>query len=135
MDKVLFDTNIILDLLLQRVPHLENAKQLFGLIDTEAVEAYITANTITDIYYIARKEKGKTQTLEFIANLVELFEIIGIHKTIIVDALKSNLKDFEDAIQISAADYNSLDCIITRNIKDFVNTKINIFTPEEYLSK
>ena len=63
MKKVLFDTNIILDIALKRNPFFELASQLFSLIDRKIIEGYITASTVTDIYYISKKEKGERLTV------------------------------------------------------------------------
>lgn len=135
MKKVLFDTNIILDIALKRNPYFQKALLLFGLINENKIAANITATTITDIYYITKKTTGHELALEFISNLVETVDIIGINKDIIQTALESNIKDFEDAVQISAASFATIDCIITRNKKDFINSQIEIVTPTEFLEK
>lgn len=134
MKKVLFDTNIILDIALQRESFFENAFKLFELIDQNRIAGYITASTVTDIYYIAKKEKGHTESLEFIKGLIEVVELVGIDKETIQKALKYRIKDFEDAIQVSAVEINEIDCIITRNTKDFKNIQLDVYSPKEFLS-
>ena len=133
MKKVLFDTNIILDIALKRNPFFELASQLFSLIDRKIIEGYITASTVTDIYYISKKEKGHNTTLEFITHLIKIVDVIGVDKEIIIKSLTSGLNDFEDAIQTTAAELNGLEAIITRNKKDFVNSSVEIYTPDEFL--
>lgn len=133
MTKVLFDTNIILDIALKRIPYFDNSARLFTFIDTNKITGYISATTITDIYYIAKSEKGHDKILEFISNLIEIVEITGVDRDVIEKAMKSEMKDFEDAIQVSTAEFNEIDCIITRNKKDFNKSTIKIFTPEEFL--
>ncbi|MDD4144971.1 MAG: PIN domain-containing protein, partial [Prolixibacteraceae bacterium] len=126
MTKVLFDTNIILDIALKRESFFEDAFKLFSLIDQKKIIGIITASTITDIYYISKKEKGHTESINFIKGLIEVVEVIGIDKDIIIKALTSGIQDFEDAIQTCAAELNEIEVIITRNKKDFTNTSLKI---------
>jgi predicted nucleic acid-binding protein len=134
MTNVLFDTNIILDIALKREPFFEEASILFDFIDKKYILGHITATTITDIYYISKKEKGHKESINFIKNLLEIIEIIGIDKYIIIKALNSDIKDFEDAIQTFAAELYGIDVIITRNKNDFLNTGLNILTLKEFIN-
>ena len=131
MKKVLFDTNIILDIALKRIPYYEASSQLFELIDLESIEAYITGSSVTDIYYIARKEKGRDITRKFLLELIQIVPVLGVDHTIIFQALQSDFNDFEDAVQAFSAGANDLEYIITRNKKDFVGSEIEILSPEE----
>ena len=133
MKRILLDTNIILDIALKRTPHFENSSRLFELIDKKQIIGYITASTVTDIYYISRKEKGKVIALEFISNLIEVVDVLGVDKNIIIKAIRSKLKDFEDAVQVSAAEYNEIDIIVTRNKSDFLDSGLVILTPKELI--
>jgi predicted nucleic acid-binding protein len=133
MKKVLFDTNIILDIALKRESFFEDPQRLFNLIDQGKITGNITASTITDIFYIAKKERGHNDAIDFIKNLIEVVEVIGIDKEIIVKALISERKDFEDAVQASAAELNEMELIITRNKNDFKNTSLKVLTPKEFL--
>ena len=87
MTKVLFDTNIILDIALKRESFFEDAFKLFSLIDQKKIIGSITASTITDIYYISKREKGHTESINFIKGLIEVVEVIGIDKDVIIKAL------------------------------------------------
>ena len=133
MKRLLLDTNIILDIALKRSPHFEFSSRIFELIDKKRIISYITASTVTDIYYISRKEKGKEIAIEFISNLIEVVDVLGVDKNIIVKAIKSNLKDFEDAVQVSAAEYNEIQIIVTRNKSDFLDSGLEILTPKELI--
>lgn len=134
MERVLFDTNIILDIALKREPHFEHASELFGMIDEKKINGHVTATTISDIYYISKKEKDHHQAIEFISNLIEIVHLIGVDRETVLEALKIGLKDFEDSIQVSAAQFSGLDCIITRNKIDFKKSDFHVYTPDEYLS-
>jgi predicted nucleic acid-binding protein len=133
MERVLFDTNIILDIALKRSPHFSIASDLFGMIDKGEISGHVTATTITDIYYISKKEKGHQQAIEFISHLIEILNVIGVDRETIINALKIGLKDFEDSIQVSASQFFALDCIITRNKVDFEKSDFKVYTPNEYL--
>lgn len=135
MKKVLFDTNIILDIALKRHQFFEHALELFGLIDRKIIIGNITASSITDIYYISKKERGHTDAINFIKNLVEVVEVIGVDKRVILNALDSAMKDFEDAVQVSASELSEVEIIITRNRSDFANTFLKVMTPQEFLSE
>jgi predicted nucleic acid-binding protein len=133
MKRTLLDTNIILDIALKRDPFFDLSSKLFDFIDLRLIKGYVTASTITDIYYVARKEKGNVIAREFISNLVEIVEVLGIDKIIIIKALKSDLNDFEDAVQVSAAVQYELDIIVTRNKSDFHNSILEILSPAELI--
>lgn len=133
MERALLDTNIILDIALKRSPHFKLASELFRVIDEKKMSGHVTASTISDIYYISKKEKGHQQAIKFISNLIEVLDVIGVDRETIIEALKLSLKDFEDSIQISAAQFRSLDCIITRNKADFEKSDYIVYTPKEYL--
>lgn len=132
--RLLFDTNIILDIALMREPHYKDSAAIFKKADNKAILGFITASTITDIYYIAKKEKGHSIAIDFIVNLLQVIDVIGIDKEIITEALSTNFTDFEDAIQSVASNFNSIDFIITRNTKDFVNSEIKAITPLDFLN-
>ena len=132
--RILLDTNIILDIALRREPHFTFSVQAFKAIDNKIVFGFVTATTITDIYYIAKREKGHQIALDFISNLIEIIDIIGIDRNIIIKSLVSQINDFEDAIQSISSLLNNIDYIITRNQKDFSKSDIKALTPVEFVN-
>lgn len=132
--RILLDTNIILDIALRREPHFTFSVQAFKAIDNKIVFGFVTATTITDIYYIAKREKGHQIALDFISNLIEIIDIIGIDRNIIIKSLVSQISDFEDAIQSISSLLNNIDYIITRNQKDFSKSDIKALTPVEFVN-
>lgn len=96
--KVLLDTNVILDYALERETWFVDSEQILYLSEQNQIEAYVSASTISDIYYIIRKIKGKKLALEFIENLVDICCVAKVDNNVITMALNANLKDFEDAI-------------------------------------
>ena len=135
MIKALIDTNVILDIALKREPFFEYASMIFDKIDDQILEGYITASSITDIYYIASKQKDKLQARTFLLNLVQIMEVIGVDKDIVIEALECDIPDFEDAIQVFSAKSNSIDLIITRNVSDFGLSGLKVLTPQEFIQK
>ena len=131
--RVVLDTNIILDIALRREPHFLDSSGVFMKIDNSAVYGFVTATTITDIYYISKKEKGHQISIDFISNLVEIIDVIGIDRQVIIESLLSKITDFEDAVQSVSSLLNSIDYIITRNQKDFSESEVKALTPKEFL--
>ena len=135
MSSILVDTNIILDIILEREPFVKQSAQLLQKTQEVGIEVFLSATTITDLYYIARKAKGKKVALAFIKNLLEFVEIASVNKSVIVQALESDLSDFEDAVQENSAKNENITILVTRNEVDFKNSTLEVYTPESYLSK
>ena len=135
MKSVLFDTNIVLDIALRREPDFGYATKLFSLIDRKEIVGHLTATTITDVYYIARKERGHETTLAFISDLIEVVGVIGVDRDMIVKALHLEVKDFEDAVQVSAAEFAEIKYVITRNTKDFTTSSLKVYDPVSFLAE
>ncbi len=133
MKTVLIDTNIILDIALKREPYYTKSAEILRCIEKHQIKSYVSATSINDIYYIARKDIGHKTAIEFIANLIELVDIAGVDKQIIIDAVYSGISDFEDAIQNFSANKSDCEAIITRNKADFNKSNLLILTPEEFL--
>ena len=132
--RVFLDTNIILDIALGRHGYAEKAKELMFRLNREQIPFFISATTVTDIYYILRKSENHVSALEFLRNFLQYADIAGVDKGIILNALNSGLFDFEDAVQIQCAVFNQIFIIITRNKSDFKTDEVNVFTPEEFLN-
>lgn len=85
--RILLDTNIILDIALGREPYFTDSANVFKNIDNISLYGFVTATTITDIYYIARREKGHQITIDFISNLIDVIDVIGVDRQIIIESL------------------------------------------------
>ncbi|MGK7890878.1 MAG: PIN domain-containing protein [Leptolyngbyaceae cyanobacterium] len=128
--KVLIDTNVIVDVALKRQPFYADSLRVLTLAYQGSIEALISASTVTDIYYLIRKAKGHEATLDFLRIVTAFCQIATVDRTVIANALRSSLKDFEDAVQYESALASQLDAIVTRNPQDFANQSLPIFTPE-----
>lgn len=133
--RVLVDTNIILDDLLEREPFVRDAKALLQAIEDQQIQGYITATTLTDIFYIARKNKGIQKARQDISDLLALMHICTVDRSILETAISSNLPDFEDAVQIACALNENLDAIITRDTQDFADADLPILSAGELLPR
>lgn len=133
MKQILFDTNIILDIALRREPFFEAADQLFSLLDEGKIKGFMTATSATDIYFVSKKVCGRRKTIAFIRELIDILEVLSVTKGTIVEALNSEFKDFEDAVQFCVADMNRIDAIVTRNKPDFSLSTIRVYTPDELI--
>ncbi|MBQ9610384.1 MAG: PIN domain-containing protein [Lachnospiraceae bacterium] len=131
---ILIDTNIILNLVFKR-DRYEVSTEIFKQISKNGYAAYITASTVTDLFYIIRKSlhdiESTYNTMEYIFKLVN---VLGVMPEDITDAFQCRWKDFEDCVQYTTAINNNIDYVITENVKDYKESGGNIvITPEEFI--
>lgn len=132
--KVFVDTDVILDYLTDRSPFAHYSSMIFDLHERKEINIHISALSVNNIFYIARKIIGEEKALILLSKLIEDIEIIGTTKAEIRKALHSDFKDFEDAIQYSTAlTISGMSSIITRDIKDYRKSIIAVFTPEIFI--
>ena len=131
-EKVFIDTDVILDVALARNPFFPASKMILAMAENNFIIGSISSNCIANIYYILRKLGGDIKAREFISNIVKYISVITINHQSVLKALKSKFSDFEDALQYYSALENQCEYIITRNIEDYKNSKINILLPEEF---
>lgn len=134
MEKILIDTDVILDFLFDRQPFSDDASILLSFCENKKIKGYITPVMISNIYYLLRKIAKHDKVISDIKKLLEIVDIAVIDKESVINALNSDFKDFEDALQnFSKIDNNIVKLIITRNIKDYKTSRLPIMTPETYL--
>lgn len=133
--KILIDTNVILDIVLERQPFLKHAELLLQTAQRTSTEIFLSATTVTDLYYIIRKAKGRATALDFIKDLMQFVEVAAVDKSVILQALQSNISDFEDAVQEISAKNEEIEIIVTRNESDFTNSILEVHTPESFLKR
>ena len=131
---VLFDTNIILDVLLDRKPFSEYASALMSKVERSEINGFLCATTVTTIHYLLSKSLDKKHATVSINSITSLFEIASVNRVVIENAMKSKYTDFEDSFLHESARHAGAGYIVTRNIKDFKNSKIPVFTSIEFLS-
>ena len=133
--KVLIDTNIILDLLCDRKEFCGDASRLFKLCEVKKLQGIVSALSIPNIVYIMRKELDGEKIREIINRLSMIFTIADLKAADIEKAAALPMNDFEDALQSVCAARVKADYIVTRNLKDFVNSKVVAVKPSELLER
>jgi len=133
--RVLFDTNVILDVIADREPFSDNAKKIVNLILENKLEGFITASSTTDIFYIARKYLDKDKLHAAMKSLFSLFGIIDILNTDCLRALDLPMNDYEDALLAVCCNKINADYIITRD-EEFINqagSSLKVVSPAKFL--
>jgi len=132
MKKVFVDTNILIDLLGDRKPFSKYAIEIFDKAERRKVELFVSSHSFATTHYLLKKYMMETELREVLYALLDYLTIIAIDTDMIKKGLISNYKDFEDALQIIAANsIRKLDYIVTRNLKDFSDSGIAILPPDE----
>jgi predicted nucleic acid-binding protein len=130
---VLFDTNVILDVMLDRTPFSESASQLFSIVEQGHIKGYICATTVTTIHYLASKVLGNVNARHHIKNLIALFDITSVNRVVIEDALDAGFSDFEDSVIYQSARHTGISAIVTRDPKGFKSAGLPVYSPIEML--
>lgn len=133
--KVLIDTNVILDVLCKREGFFEDADKIFKLCEVKKIEGYISALSISNLVYIMRKELDAEKIKEVLQQLSLIFKITDMKADDLKKAADMNFKDYEDALQSVCAVRLKANYIITRNIKDFTDSKVMAIKPSELLER
>lgn len=131
--KILIDTNVVLDLLLDRVPFSAAAECLFGMAEDGRVTATLCGTTITTICCLAEKTIGSRRAKGEIEKLLRICEISPVGRPVLENALRREERDFEDAVIVSAAHHAGVAAIITRALKDFRKSGLPVYTPGQVL--
>ncbi len=132
--RVLFDTNILLDILLEREPYIEVAAKLFSLVDNGRIEGSICATAVTTAYYMTTKGLGSMRAHDQVRTLLSMFEVAAVDGGVLQRALDSGFGDYEDAVAHEAARAAGVRAIVTRNAQDFTKATIPVFEPQELLA-
>lgn len=134
MDNVLIDTDVILDSLFDRAPFSEFSTEILNLCEQNKLNGFTTPVIISNVYYLLRKTAKHQIIVDKIKQLLSIIDIIKMDKDVVSNALNSEFKDFEDALQnFSAIGNQKIKIILTRNIKDFSKSELAVLTPETYL--
>ncbi|MCY3765072.1 MAG: PIN domain-containing protein [Gemmatimonadetes bacterium] len=129
--KILFDTNVVLDLLLDREPFSDTAARLFSRVDEGELSGFISATTVTTVHYLARRTVGDRRARREIQNLIDLLDVAPVNLAVLEGALQSKFADFEDAVLHFAALNVNAEGIVTRNAGDFKRSMIPVYAPDE----
>lgn len=131
--RVLFDTNVLLDVLLMRAPHVKDAALLMAAVETGRLVGLFSATTATTLYYLVERSRDRTHALRSLRQLMTLFEVAPVSRAVLEDALQLGFSDYEDGVQHEAARHAGAMGLVTRNVKDFDGATLAVFTPKELL--
>jgi len=132
--KILFDTNIILDVLLNRKPFVELSANLVSSVENKTIEGYLCATTITTLDYLISTSRNRETAKIEIQKLLTLFQIADVNSTVLSMAINSGFTDFEDAVQYFSGKCSNVDGLVSRNTKDYKKVVLPIYTPDELWS-
>lgn len=135
MTRILIDADVILDFLFDRKPFSEHASVIFSLCEGNKIKGFVTPVTYSNVYYLLRQTARHEKVIEKLTQLLIITDILAMDRTVVLLALNSGFKDFEDALQhFSAVQDKNIDAIITRNIKDYKLSEIAVLAPENFLA-
>ena len=133
MNKVFVDTDVVLDLLAERIPFFHFSAVLFTFAEMKKLELYTSPLILANTFYILRKQLGNDEAKSALRKLRILLHVVDSSESIIDKALNSDFSDFEDAIQYYTALEHGINVILTRNLRDYKKTSVIVQTPEAYL--
>jgi len=128
--RILVDTNVILDVLLDRQPHAAASSLVWRYVETGAIEGRIAAHSVTTLHYLVQKARGAAAAKRTVAILLSVFGVAAVDISVLSDALSVGLHDFEDAVTAAAAAADRCDWIVSRDLRGFRNTAVPCITPE-----
>ena len=132
--KIMIDTNIILDVLLEREPFYKHSRAILEMCEKRKIYGFISASSATDIFYLVRKALSSTEkAYDALGEILNIVKILTVTNDDVNKAFLQKAKDFEDCLLATCAKSNNCDAIITRNKKDFLDFGITLFSPEELI--
>lgn len=133
--KVMIDTNVIIDVLLERENFVEESYKVLSMCEEHLISGFVSASSVTDIYYLVRKYTHSTElAYKTIGKLLEIVKVCGVTNNDVLTAFQKKAKDFEDCLVSVCAKSNNCNYIITRNKKDFENFEVEALTPTEFIN-
>jgi len=132
--KVLLDTNVVLDVLLEREPFVMHSAALLARVERGELAAVVGATTVTTIHYLATRVVGATAARTAVDDMLSILQVAAVNQPVIEAALESPLSAFEDAVLLEAARACGAHAIVTRNVRDFVAGNLPVYEPAELLA-
>ncbi len=134
MKVALFDINVILDVLLDRMPHAEASAAAWAAVETGRLKGLLAAHAVTTIHYLVRKQMSQAKAKRDISAILTVFGVAAINGAVIQEALQHPSPDFEDTVSAAAARVAGCDYIVTRDPKGFAGARVRVLTPEALLA-
>ncbi len=133
--RVLLDTDVVMDVMVARLPFAQTSGQLLDLAEKGTFEAYVSSITPINIFYAARKTKNAGNLREALRLLLQSVRVCPIDQSVLTAALDLPFADYEDAVQHAAATASKLDAIVPRNLKDYSNATLPVYSPADFLNQ
>jgi predicted nucleic acid-binding protein len=130
VSRLLFDTNIVLDVLLEREPYFEASSAVWAAVESGNAEGMLAAHAVTTIHYLLRKERGNAKARRIVSVVLRAFKVAPVNGAVVQDALQLPLSDFEDAVTAAAAKLAGCDYIVTRDPRGFRGSPVRALAPE-----
>ncbi len=130
MKRILFDTNIILDVLMERHPYVDASGAAWAAVEMRLLEGMLAAHAVTTIHYLVRKEMGVVKAKRILSAILKVFAVAAVDNAVVLEALQLPFSDFEDAVTAAAARVAGCECIVTRDPKGFRGSPVRSLTPE-----
>lgn len=132
--RVLLDTDVVLDYVLEREPFVHAASELLELIAQGACDGYVSGVTPVNVFHLGRKLKGAAETRRVIGELFALVRVCPIGDRVVRAALALSFADYEDAVQHECAAAAGMDAIVTRNLGDYKNARLPVYSPTDLIN-
>lgn len=132
--RILFDTNVVLDLLLDREPHSVAAARLVSGVERGELNGFLCATTVTTLDDLIARQLGRAGARRAIGKLFRIFEVAGVTRAVLESALELDFDDYEDAVVHEAARLADAQGIVTRNLEDFEGSGMPVYSPEELVA-
>lgn len=133
MKRILFDTNVVLDVLLDRHPHSEASAQAWAAVETGKAEGLLSAHAVTTIHYLIQKDIGNVKAKRLLSAILGVFGVAVVDASVLQEALQLPFSDFEDAVTAAAAHSAGCDCLVTRDSRGFRRSPVRVLAPEAVL--
>lgn len=134
MTRVLLDTNVILDVFMNREPWVESSAPVLRLAEGGSVEGLVAAHSVTTLHYLLARDLSRPRVRKALADLLQLLDVVPVDQERLRHALALDWSDFEDAVQAACAEAAGADYLVTRNKKDFRASPVTALTPAELVA-
>jgi predicted nucleic acid-binding protein len=132
--RVLFDINILLDVLLKREPFFANSARIWALAEAGQLEGWVAGHSFTTLFYLYRRFNNLEQAYYVLRRLLQVFLVAAVDQDVITQACKLGWGDFEDAVQMQCAEKEDCGYLVTRNPQDYVRQPVRAITPADFLA-
>lgn len=135
MRRVLFDSDVLLDVLMERQPFVVASAKALTWATVPGNEGLVAGHAITNMFYILRRKVGREEAIRLISAILQILKVASVTESVIDAALKSAMMDFEDAVTSAAAEASGAEIIVTRNGSDFTQSSVLPLSSEEFLDE